>query len=357
MHGVGKTATAALAIISCAGVVRAAEPPSSKRVEITVGAAQGQASSIDEAVKGALGRLPVSVQMQQAESVDPRAIVEPPQTATPAFVRIWIDVTAEGKATVYIVDSTWERILVRRLQLPRDLDEVAREEISYVVRSSVESLLSGAKIGITRQEAQAAIQPAPKPRPRPAPTPVRTDKPRTALVVGAWWEGQMLSGTKVAQGPGVQLGISGTRPTHAVCWGGAHWQFPVENDGSQLGVQLYSFGLEAMGGVHFALLDRMGLLAAAGIGTDIIHVMPYAVQGSPEVQPARWITAGRVRALVGPRLRVQGSSTLWLGLGVDVGLQAQAYQAVRDAEMVDVFRPWQVRPLLELQFATDVARF
>ena len=63
---------------------------------------------------------------------------------------------------------------MRNLELADGLDEVGREQLGHIVETSVEALVEGGQIGVTRVEAieQLGVEPpAPKPEPQPEPEP------------------------------------------------------------------------------------------------------------------------------------------------------------------------------------------
>ncbi|MFO0571916.1 MAG: hypothetical protein U0263_40200 [Polyangiaceae bacterium] len=125
---------------------------------------------MEHALAEPLGRLAVNVRSSRADAVDPKSVIDPSADRSDAFVRVWVDVSASDHVTLYFVDAAWERILVRHVPTPNALDEVEREEIAQIVRSAVEALLGGAKLGITRDEARAELLPKPS-HESPAPPP------------------------------------------------------------------------------------------------------------------------------------------------------------------------------------------
>ena len=131
--------------------------------------------------------------------------VEDPSEASPE--------PEEPAAVVYLVDGSWDRVLVRTVPLDEGLDEVARQELAEILAAGVEGILAGAAPGRPREEVRRDLGievPAPPPPESPpieAP-PVPPAEPtfgdRFSLALGAAYEPEgFAGGSIVAHGFGL----------------------------------------------------------------------------------------------------------------------------------------------------------
>jgi hypothetical protein len=326
-------------------------------VDVVVAAQPSDAAALEPALREPLSRLGVSVRWSRASAVDPRDVVRPPPGARAAFARVWVDLEPGGRATLYLADAAWERILVRRLELSGGLDEVGREELAYVVRSSVEALLGGARIGLEREQVRAELGLAPAPAGRGA------SRPRAApagaplvLALGALYEGQILaSDPRASHGLGLAAGLArpgGLRPS---AWLLLTYRFPYVVEDDRIGARLQTVSVRAVGTLSFALGERLSLRAGAGPGADLVFLEPRRPEGSDaRLDPARWATVPLVRACVGPELRLGPGALLALTTGLDADLSETRYVAHGGGQIHPVFVPWRVRPFLAVELTTEV---
>ena len=147
-------------------------------VAIVIAAKVELASLLAPVIVDPLQRLGIGVSLQQTTVIDPAIVLTPQRGGHAPLARVFIDATRLDVAIVYLVDATWERILVRRLLLERGLDEVAREELAHIVEASVLALRAGGRIGVTREEASRALGVDAKVAAEPVTTRVQTvEKP------------------------------------------------------------------------------------------------------------------------------------------------------------------------------------
>lgn len=344
---------------------------SSRRVEVVVAATPEVDAQLTPVLLELLRRLPVELTLTRAESIDVAQVVTPPQAEpSPALARVFIDARGRDAATVYLVDASWERVLVRRLPLERGLDEVAREQVAHVVESAVATLVAGGVIGVSRVEATAQlgvttelpppvepVQP-PSPPSRSPPPPLsatQTNPPSTAprapeRVIQArtsvgWvlspWTPQTLS-----QGPELRLGVDVGRGRFT--WGGVvsgRYSLSREVRSTVVGMRIEGAGLRAMARARYSLESSFAVLAASGFGFDRETFRPTPGE-SPNVvlQAGGARTAGLLASSLGMEVRVAGP--LWLGAeaGVELDLAPDDYVVRFGSGFVAIAEPLQVRP-------------
>ena len=152
-----------------------AMPPSRAEVKVVVAGSDRSFVAITKSLSESLSFIGVTAQFERAASVDPRSVSElrPPQPSL--FANLWIDTAADHEVTLYITDAATERVFVRRMGLDHGLDKVAVEGLAFVAQSSLEALLQGKTIGVTRDDYEHSSRtlrlglPRNKPR-RPCPT-------------------------------------------------------------------------------------------------------------------------------------------------------------------------------------------
>lgn len=337
-----------------------------KRVDLTIAASPADVGAMERTLRNPLGRLPVEVVWKHAERVDASEVITPKQ-GDGAFARIWLDVTSAQTATLYLADAPWERILVRHVGLPKGLDEVAREELAFIVRSSIDALLSGSQIGMTRAQAQTELAPQTAPpkaerhgtgagevhKAARVPPRGRADREGIRLGVGALYEAQLLRAGNVWHGPGVLVGARGEGAVRAAGVLSLQYRSPTEVASSPLGARFQGFSLRTLARVEW-VGPRLALAGGAGIGIDTVYVKPIRAEGAvARVDPPRWITAPLVRATAAPGVRISGESFLWLVTGVDADFVESNYSVLRAGVWKNSFSTWQVRPFLGLEFSAS----
>lgn len=358
------------ALVGMSLAVRAAGGEERRAVDLVIAGSAERVRRVEEALDEPLGRLPVELRLERAAAVDPKVVVDPAGPRHGAFARIWVDVGAERRATLYFVDAAWERILVRHVPLEQGLDEVEREEIAQIVRAAVEALLGGATIGISREQARAELLPeserqssppvataprraAPRDAPRPAPRRPAAAAPEVVVDIGALYEAQSYA-DEPWHGPGLFVQASGSGPLELGGRFSAQYRAPVRIDGEALGVRLSAAALRALA-IGAVEGDGVALGFGVGGGADVTRVEPARVAPGAEPAPATWDVVPVVRAQGGAGLRWPGVSA-WLQLGVDFEPIETRHVAERDGERYTVFAAPRARPFVSLEVSTEVPR-
>ncbi|MCA9581109.1 MAG: hypothetical protein KC416_04900 [Myxococcales bacterium] len=180
-------------------------------VHLSVGAEK--AAHLAETIAGLLSNMEVTLCLTKGPPVTVDRIANVPFAPAPSVARIWIH-RGTKVLKIYVVNGVWDRILERRVPLRRGIDEVAVEEGAHIVQSSVEALLAGALLGVTRPEFMKAQMREKEEASSVAPTPpARPSRPDETLRVdmGLRFASRGLGGGAVL---GHSLGFLG-----AVTWG------------------------------------------------------------------------------------------------------------------------------------------
>jgi hypothetical protein len=335
-----------------------AEPDSSApTVEVLIAGNDAEVAALADALGDPLGRLNVGLRVRlrkgQAPAVDPEEVASPSDRAAPAVARMWFDLTEPGQAALYITDGGWKRIYVRRIALPQGLDEVAREQLTYIARTSVETLLAGGQIGVTREEFQRQLPSHATAAAQAAPP--RAPGPRWHLGAGALYEVQSYArGMPVTHGPGLDFSLRrSATPLGPLLMtsGQLRWEERVETEHvvARLDGAVLRLGVGAEVGLGHPLVLR----AVCGGGVDLVHVRPaQASDTTVELSSPFWAIDPLARCSLGFGVRA-GELLTWLSVGTDLAIRPSHYVVMRDGSPANVLRPWPWRPWARLELAWD----
>jgi hypothetical protein len=369
-------AAAALAALPGGGPASAAPsdaPPTRAEAEVWL---RGEPSSVErvrETVGELLRRNGVAVSWRADGAFRPEQLFEAPAatsgeaSAGRPVARVWIDIGAKVEAKMFLGDGSSRRFVIRRLTLPRGLDEVAREEIGHIVEAAVLTLVSGAEGTLSRTEARAALatmapergsaSPPPPPATTAAAAPARRSAGFAALPAieasGAAAIGRYASDPAVVGR--INLGLAVLAGTSGMgVWGELGVALPATHAGAPIAV---AFDMQSVrAGVAWewrwaadeAGADpRWSLRAGLGGGVDRIAFRPdgdpLAVRPAPE--GVFWAPVARADLVL--------SARIWRGLRVLVGIPCDVVLADVHYDLVDeagsrrrYFTPFRVRPAL-----------
>jgi hypothetical protein len=318
------------------------------------------ASAVESILRERLAQSGLDVRFASIEAVDPAAVVTPVGAQDDELARIWIDLRAPERITLYLVDGKRERVLVRHFAR-HDNPEVAREELGHVVELALVALRAGERIGIGREAARAELVPAaaapppvppppfvPAERPQPAPPAPRAT---TNLSAGAFYEAEAYAaGPELWSGPGLVGELRRKRPGAKLGYGAllsAQYRLPSRAEAAAASSMRFEGGaVHALAVGSLALSRPAELSLGLGGGLDLVHAEARG-GGLSEVRFAD----GSLRAL--PNLRALArweyavpSLRVFLGVGVDVPLQSARYLLARPGESVVLFEAWSARPFL-----------
>jgi hypothetical protein len=328
-------------------------------VEVLIAGSDQEISLMAEALDDQLRRLEVRLRIRTRRGQTPKVKVEevlrPSEQAAAAVARMWFDLTESGQAALYITDGEWKRVYVRRLPLPHGLDEVAREQLTYIARTSLETLLAGGEIGVTREEFTRQLParvPPPKTKTKP-PRPAR--EPSWRPGVGAFYQaGYYADRVPVMHGPGLYAGLlrsgSSLRPRLTLS-GELYLEQRAENadvmarlNGSRLHLDL-GFELD-LGHVLF-----FGVLL--GGGADLIRVTPERARDQTVSLSSQFWS---IDPLVGLSLGLGyelGRLKAGLAGGTELATRSSHYVLWRDGERLLIYSPNRVRPWARLELGWE----
>jgi hypothetical protein len=293
----------------------------------------------------------VLAQWHEHEGTDVAAAIRGGEPDDLALAHVYVDLR-EAPLLIYIGDQGHVRVLIRRVALPANFDEAAREEVGVIVASAVDALCAGGTIGIVRAAAIDAPAPAPVVVPVVAPVVVApvvvAASPRPAV---RRWSGGVLARYRLMGWAPLRLqhtlelgGVLRRRvgrvdPQLAV-WAGAITPTAVTRAPDAGKIAGASLRLEV--GAVTLLASRWSQLVAVGGGVDLLR------------GAGRWLAVPMLQASVGVRAT--------LGRGLLVELQGHAAVDLVDTRILDaadgrvLLDPWRVRPGISLTFGGSSPR-
>jgi hypothetical protein len=312
------------------------------KVDVVIVAAEPDARAMRAVVDELIARLRIDATVTFASTVSPDEVIMPRRGAEARLARAWVDLSKPERATIYLVDRDWTRVLVRHVPTMVGHEEMAREAIGHILETAVDALAHGARIGIANEPPPASATPD-----------SRVSPPHWEL--GAAYEGEVDAPGVLTDGPAASFYIGASRG--AVRPGGwviAQYRLPVTFDSAPLGVRLDGGGLRALATMEVEVGKRAALRFGVGPGVDLVRMTPR-LEGRPGTQLGSDQTfalfIGRVSAAVVASL----SSHLAFSLAAscDIDPSGTRYSASVDGSDQTVLAPWAVRPALSLGLAAS----
>jgi hypothetical protein len=272
----------------------------------------------------------------------------------PDTLQIWVDVRPGSEARLTLRDVRADRFVVRRIPLPRGLDEIGREEIGQIVRSAALAVLAGPAATMTRQEARAEISRWTQPPPSLAAEPNRRSAPPARTAAHLVRIGPVISARAFAASiplvaeVGVAAAVGGARGLGA--WLDVAYQLPARDDASPVGVQLDALAVRA--GLLTSIALRPSWTARLGVGGGFTRTS-FAPLGdhstiTPAPSGAFFSMIGRVSASVDVRARK--STTAGVAIFCDaVGADVHYDLREPDGSTRRVLTPFRLQPGVALQ--------
>ena len=298
-------------------------------------------------LRGSLDRQGLDIVAVSVARIDPLDVARLPLDRSPTgpVAHLWLDLAAR-QPTTYLLDARSGLVYARPLPIHADPDAVELELIRLVVDSSVEAILKGRALGVSRDEFERSLAPAPAPAPTPAPAPAppptpAPPKPRPRWAIAAGYSGTMLSTDSVGHGP--ELGADFLWPRFRLGMILSQ-QFQQTVTRADTGMHLLSSGIRIVAAFPTALTSRLSASLGLGAGVDATHVEPNGVGA----QPAFWATDPMVLAMA-TLDRAFAASVVSLRVGVDVDLLATRYLVARSNATSVLWTPWRWRPFAALQ--------
>jgi len=238
--------------------------------------------------------------IEQTATFDPSIIVRrsPPPEGFAAHV--WMDLSNPAAITMVLLDRTGERGLLRYASRARG-DELAQEEIGHVLYQAVRALLAGGKIGIAREEIISRLTPKREEAPtdaeereeRSATTKAEKEIPRVPPAqkeehaephrIFSAHAGFVVHGELFGSAGTNRIGMSSlgftfdllarTGPVHVGARFCGEQRFPVEIDAQGFGLRLEMWALRGEAVLSY-FFSTFRLVAGAGAGTDVVHLVP-----------------------------------------------------------------------------------
>jgi|HubBroStandDraft_6_1064221.scaffolds.fasta_scaffold259527_2 hypothetical protein len=317
-----------------------AQPTGMNRVDVVIVAAEPDAEAMRAVVDELMARLRIAATVTFAKTLKPDEIITPQRGADARLARAWVDLSTPERATIYLVDRDWARVLVRHVQTMGGHEELAREAIGHILETAVDALAHGARIGIANEQPPTNATPD-----------SRIPPPHWEL--GAAYEGEVYAPGLLADGPVASFYVGSSRG--AVRPGGwliAQYRLPLTFDSAPLGVRLDGGGARALATMDVVLGTRAALRFGVGPGVDVVRMTPR-LEGRPGTQLGSDQTfalfIGRVSAAVVASLSTHLDFSLTASCDIDPS--GTRYSASVDGADQTVFSPWAVRPALSVGWA------
>jgi hypothetical protein len=339
-------------LLICARVCIAGEP-AARSVELIIGATANEATAIAPSIREMLAAKTLTVVTTRRAVVtaqDVAAAIAPPREATPSLARILFDFTGPGQATLFLIDPRRGRVFVRRMALPHGLDAVARASVRLVVEESVDAILEGREIGVSREEFQRSVSPPPPavveapraptvlaPAPAPAPESAR-------MLLAAGYELVAMGSGEYQQAGRVAVGARFARLQIAAA---ARLAVPMSIAGDGARARLSTGAVTVSGAGKLASLGSLSLTAGLGAGLELTRVEPAVTTQDLQPAPAFWALA----PLLQPFAQIErffGKVSAAVAIFAEVHPLAERYTVMTGGETRDLFVPARVRPAAAL---------
>jgi hypothetical protein len=343
----------------------AAQSAPSKDVEVVAAGEPQVVDAFEQRLRLLLREYPVQVRWTIAREFRPRDVFVTEEQA--ALARIWLDARATSRIVIYLVDDAHERFLVRVVPLESGYDEVARESVGTIVQSSVEALLAGASVGVTRQAAEEqvqAIEPAPKPAPpneraqhTPPPKAVESKaapaRPSEADVfaLDLGYRAHVLDRSPlVLHGPelGVALGVARPEGWQLTAQFALGYRVPVRWSAEGVGASFQGAALRVASGVRHALGPQNALALLLTAGVDWLHVTPRVTSSDERARAAFEVFQPALGLTLEWQLSFSHRLAAWLALGVERDVLGNHFDVQSAGQRRTVLQPWVVSPVASL---------
>ena len=343
-----------LIVCGAARPAATAETSSTKRrVELVVAPPleSDEMRRFETALRAALGSKGLAVESSRKPALTPEAVVlattASPDEAASIVARVYVDFAAADHAALFLIDPRRGRIHVRQVKLDHGFDAVAREGALFVIEQSVNAILEGREIGVSREEFQRSMAapappPAVPPPPPPAPSVPAAPPPAdaTRLLLAGGYDGAAL-GSGVYQHAGKV--VVGARLARAQISVAARVAAPVSIAGAGVAADLWASGVSLSGAVRLLTRANLSISAGLGAGLDFTRVTPRVTAPDLQAEGAFWAPGPLLRAFVGIE-RLFGNLSVSVALGAEALLLAERYTVRTGDSVRDVFVPRRIRP-------------
>jgi len=287
-----------------------------------------------DAIGAGLVDLPVSLASRRVVGWD-NAIVNRVDHArsvaasTGAIAVIWLDLSAPQHVFLFIADSTGGRVLVRTVQTQSQDVEAQLETLSVIVRSSIEGLLAGGRIGVEQ----------------PPAAPARGDEIQR-LDASIGYALQLFAPTEpVVHGARIEVHARLSRWFFLLA--AYRLELPVKAQSPEISADIWSHPIE-LGLFVQRRFTRWRLDVGACAVVDIVTFNVAA--RDPEVDARD--PAARATAAISPFVRIgrviSRVAAVFFSVGFDIELYNHRYVVTTTDNSRVVVAPWRVRPIFEL---------
>ena len=307
---------------------------------------QGSNGALMATLRRSLERLDANVSFDERAAMSPREVADAAKPASVA-VTVWIDLGSPNVATVYVTEG--KNVFARRLDLDRALDSVALDLLDVVVTSSVETVLSGRPLGVTREEfsrslEQAPLAPAPAGPPTPPAAPPPSSPSHVVFAAAAFYEAALVAPMTAIDGPGLR--IDGSRDGF---WLGlslnSHRRYDVTSAGAT--VRFAPEGFRLSFGRVFTLRHKLALIVGCGAGVDVTRIESVSTRAGLVPASVFWTTDIVARPTAEIQYRL-GRLALGAMLGLDANLVQSVYAISTAPGNRPFWTPWRLHPVLAL---------
>jgi hypothetical protein len=330
-----------------------------RRVELVVARPHeaGELPRFEQALRGALTARQLELGSTRKDTLSPEdvvlAITASPDEAGPVVARVFIDFVAPGHATLFLIDPRRGRIHVRRVMLDHGFDAVARESALFVIEQSLDAILEGREIGVSREEYQRSVAPPPTvtsatPSPSVAAPPIVAAPERpardTRLVLAGGYEGVALGPAALQHAGRLALNARSDRFQVGVA---ARLAAPITIGADGVEAKLWAGGVDISGAARLLGSHAFSVSAALGVGLDLTHVDPRVTAPDLQATTGFWAPSPRFRTALELE-RLFGDISVVLAFGAEAHLLAERYTVRTGNEARDVFVPRGLRPTVAL---------
>ena len=323
-------------------------------VTVLIAGSERDVAVLEGALADPFRRLGVALRFEHLPQIDASAALKLPPEASPMLARLWFDLASPAHVPIYVTDGRHERIYTRDFPLARGLDDVAVEQLVYVARSSVDSILAGVDIGVRRDEYEASLQPPPKKTPPPEPDSIKPSSPVTTrgFPLSASYEAQWMGHGAVSHGPtlGIALGLG-----HFAIGLAAFYRFPFEVRGPELGARVLRVGARLDASAIVDLGAAWAFAARLGTAADFSRVAPLRTSSTDAtIAQGFWVTDGVLRGTAAIGYRLRGGWVLGATTGADLDLALVKYVLDRSGARETVFVPYRLRPFAGVELTAPL---
>jgi hypothetical protein len=339
-----------LLLVAAAARPLGAEPaPRRPVLAVQVSAERDEAAALDGVLRDVVSGLQVELDIAVVAHIDPGTLIHGAgaDRSHPPLGRAFVDLSDAARVTVYVVDGTWQRVLVRHVPRTSNPD-VDRETVGRIVSTAVEALLAGSFVAYS-QPVAALAPPAADERPSPARPQARS---KLAARAGLMYEATLLArGPALAHGPAVYgaatFGDGALRPA---LWLTAQRRWPFFGDDPPIGFRLDTTALRLLGGIDLDVSPAVTFEIGLGAGVDLFRVEPRSTTRDDRTWLAadRSLVVGLARAMIGARWRLSDSFSAHSLFVADIDASGTRLLFERAPDSEPVFALWVVRPGMAL---------